>query len=618
MGTQTDSSSRSNGRASGMDVSSGGDPEDDGREEKAARPSSPLRLVEQVAGRRRRMLVAISISAFLGGFAEAAVLVIIARVAFSLASGDSSIKVDLGSLGEFTVPTAALIGVAAALTVVRVLLQVFQINRTTHAFARIWSDVRLRITRLYFGASWALQSQERDGKLQELLTTYASQVASSINALSGALVALVSLVAFLATAFFVNLIAAVVVMAAAIGVGMVLRPLRNLVRRRSRSAAEANLAFATDITEYAAHAQEVRVFGVGQEVLGRVRVRVDAASREAQRSQYAALLTPALYQGMALLLVVGAVAVVYAVGFTQLASLGAIVLIMVRSLSYGQQLQLNYQSMHAAAPYFEKLQAEEARYRLAALTEGGDPIEFIRRVEFRDVSYEYMPGRPVLRQLSFEIEPREIVGIIGPSGSGKSTLVQLLLRLREPTSGCIVADGRDVSTIAYSSWYERVSFVPQEPRFFAGSVAENIRFYRESVDDAAVVRAAKLANLHDEIMANPEGYDASVGERGSRLSGGQRQRLSIARALADEPNLIVLDEPTSSLDMRSEQLIRETMHDLAERTTVVVIAHRLSTLDVCDRIMVIADGMLQGFDAPAQLEATNPFYREALRLAGIR
>src|SRR5205814_2215063 len=122
--------------------------------------------------------------------------------------------------------------------------------RTTHAFAQIWSDVRLRITRLCLGASWALQSGVRDGQLQELITTYASQAASSINALSGALVALVSLVAFLATAFFVNFIAALLVMAAAVSVSMVLRPLRNLVRRRSHSAAEANMAFATDVTEF--------------------------------------------------------------------------------------------------------------------------------------------------------------------------------------------------------------------------------------------------------------------------------------------------------------------------------------------------------------------------------
>jgi ABC-type multidrug transport system fused ATPase/permease subunit len=149
-------------------------------------------------------------------------------------------------------------------------------------------------------------------------------------------------------------------------------------------------------------------------------------------------------------------------------------------------------------------------------------------------------------------------------------------------------------------------------------VAENIRFYRDDIDDAAVERAAKLANLHEEITALADGYDTSVGERGSELSGGQRQRLSIARALAEEPDVLVLDEPTSSLDVRSEMLIRETLAGLAPRTTIFVIAHRLSTLEACDRIMVVHGGELQGFDAPDRLEAANPFYREALKLSGMR
>jgi ABC-type multidrug transport system fused ATPase/permease subunit len=163
-----------------------------------------------------------------------------------------------------------------------------------------------------------------------------------------------------------------------------------------------------------------------------------------------------------------------------------------------------------------------------------------------------------------------------------------------------------------------VSFVPQDARFFAGSVADNIRFFRADLDDHAVHRAAKLANLYDEIMAMPDGFETPIGERGGRLSGGQRQRLSIARALAEEPDILVLDEPTSSLDVRSEALIRESLSGLAERTSVLIIAHRLSTLEMCDRIMVVYDGEIQGFDTPGRLERDNPFYREALRLSGLR
>jgi ABC-type multidrug transport system fused ATPase/permease subunit len=237
---------------------------------------------------------------------------------------------------------------------------------------------------------------------------------------------------------------------------------------------------------------------------------------------------------------------------------------------------------------------------------------------FDGVSFEYVAETPVLRDVSFQIPHGDIVGIVGPSGAGKSTLVQLVLRLREPTTGRVLADGRDVRELSLESWYERVSFVPQDPALFAGSIADNIRFYRDGVDQADIERAAKLANLHDEVMSWSGGYDTPVGERGGQLSGGQRQRLCIARALVGEPDMLVFDEPTSALDVKSEALIRDTIAGLAPRTTVLVIAHRLSTLSICDRIMVVLAGELQGFDAPDRLEAENPFYREALQLSGLR
>jgi ABC-type multidrug transport system fused ATPase/permease subunit len=152
----------------------------------------------------------------------------------------------------------------------------------------------------------------------------------------------------------------------------------------------------------------------------------------------------------------------------------------------------------------------------------------------------------------------------------------------------------------------------------AGTVADNIRFFRDGITQQQIEHAARLANLHDDVMRWPEGYDREVGERGSHLSGGQQQRLVIARALVEEPDVFILDEPTSSLDVRSEQLIRTTLDSLRDRMTIIIIAHRLSTLDICDRIMVLIDGQLKAFDSPDSLEASNDFYREALVISGMR
>jgi ABC-type multidrug transport system fused ATPase/permease subunit len=291
---------------------------------------------------------------------------------------------------------------------------------------------------------------------------------------------------------------------------------------------------------------------------------------------------------------------------------------MLRSLSYAQGVQTGVQTLNEAAPYLERLRDEESRYRTAAVPRGGTPVERIGAVSFEHVWFEYDPGLAVLRDVSFEIPHGEVVGIVGPSGAGKSTLVQLLLRLRDPTEGVIRSDGVDVRTLTLESWYDRVAFVPQDARLFAGSVADNIRFYRDDVDLGMIERAAKLAYLHDDVLSWPFGFDTPVGQRGGQLSGGQRQRVCIARALVGDPDVVVFDEPTSALDVKSEAHMRDTMAELAPRKTVVVIAHRLSTLTICDRIMVILDGQLQGFDSSARLESDSPFYREALRLSGMR
>jgi ATP-binding cassette, subfamily B, bacterial len=211
-----------------------------------------------------------------------------------------------------------------------------------------------------------------------------------------------------------------------------------------------------------------------------------------------------------------------------------------------------------------------------------------------------------------------VIGVVGPSGGGKSTLVQLLLNLRDPQEGQILADGRDISQFDKAEWARKVTFVPQAAHLIAGSIADNIRFLRDDVTDEQVEQAARLAYLHDDVMGFPERYERPVGEQGGHLSGGQQQRLCIARALVEQPDVLILDEPTSALDVKSEHLIRTTLLELKQRMTVIIIAHRLSTLDICDRIMVIRDGRLVGFDTPERLEQSDEFFREALQLSGLR
>ncbi len=168
--------------------------------------------------------------------------------------------------------------------------------------------------------------------------------------------------------------------------------------------------------------------------------------------------------------------------------------------------------------------------------------------------------------------------------------------------------------VSLEAWYDQFVFVPQDNRLLLASVADNIRFYRPGVDRDRVVQAAELAHLRDEIEQLPEGFDTVIGPGGHDLSGGQKQRLGLARALVGEPTVLVLDEPTSALDMRSEQLVQQTLQDLRGKVSLFIVAHRLSTLSICDHVLVLRDGWVEGFGAPADLRRTDGFYREALQI----
>jgi ATP-binding cassette, subfamily B, bacterial len=577
-----------------------------------------LRLSGSFIEGNRRTLTLVVIAAVLSGFAEAVALVLIARLAFGLVNGRDDVALGVGDLFDGRVGIETLIALAAGLVVVDVALQVGGAALRSRLGARVARKYRGRLIDSHLHASWSLQAGERSGRLQEMVSVYTAEAATTVTQLASSLVALATLLAFLVTALVVNVAAAVAVAVAAFGLGLILFPLRQASRRVSRRANAANLTVSTDVAEATAHLQEIRTFGVEDAVARRFDGRVREAAALDARKAFLNSLAPVVYQGTALLLIVAAAATLYLADVTHLGGIGGVMLIMLRSLTYAQSLQANYQGLSSATPALEALQAEIQRYEAAKVDRGGARIGRIGDLEFDAVSFEYQTGSPVLRDVSFTVPQGDIVGIVGPSGAGKSTLVQLVLRFRDPSRGRVIADGRDVRGLALDDWYERVSFVPQEPALFAGSVADNIRFYRDDVDDTAIERAARLANLHDDIVAMPSGYDTPVGERGGDLSGGQRQRLCIARALVEAPDLIVFDESTSALDGRSESLVRSSMQQLAPAATVFVIAHRLSTLSICNRIMVLLDGELHGFDEPQRLEETNPFYREALMLSGLR
>lgn len=211
-------------------------------------------------------------------------------------------------------------------------------------------------------------------------------------------------------------------------------------------------------------------------------------------------------------------------------------------------------------------------------------------IVFEHVSFEYEEGSPVLEDVSFHCEPGKMLALVGPTGVGKTTLTQLISRFYEPNSGRILVDGTDISQVTMDSLRKNIAPVLQDTFLFNGTVAENIGYARPDATQDEIIAAAKAANIHNDIMQMPEGYDTPVGERGMRLSGGQKQRLAIARAILRKAPIIILDEATASVDVETEQQIQKAIAGIAGRRTIVAIAHRLSTIRNADRILVIENG----------------------------
>jgi ATP-binding cassette subfamily B protein len=229
------------------------------------------------------------------------------------------------------------------------------------------------------------------------------------------------------------------------------------------------------------------------------------------------------------------------------------------------------------------------------------------------VSFGYKETE-VLHAVDLAIAPGETIALVGATGAGKSTIAKLVARFYDPTSGSVLLDGQDLRHVSIASLRESVAIVPQEPFLFGGTVHDNIALGRDGATRPEVEAAARAVGAHDFIAELPEGYDTDVAKRGGRLSGGQRQLLSFARAWLVDPAVLVLDEATSSLDLPSERLIQRALKTLLADRTAIVIAHRLTSVEVADRVAVIDDGRIVELGTQAELLGADTRFRSLHRL----
>lgn len=575
-------------------------------------PLQELKLSSAVARilarrRDRLALVLVGVTATAATFAETTVLLVISLGALRLSGGTiASAELPLGlPLDELDTTSLLLVGGAAL--AVRLILLLFN----SYLAARIATSVlyrwRNRLLRAFQGAPWAMQAQMDDGYMQTVTQTHVARVSGMLKQLSSAITAGMSFATFVIGAIAISPLAAIGLIGLGVALFLILRPLTKLVQSYSSTERTAAIEYARLLGEASSMSLEHRVLGSSESAASDLDQELRTQRQAALWQQVLQRITPQVYSG------VGYIAILAGIGFGsdlppgEVAVLGAIALIMLRSIGYGQAFQGTVQGIAAAAPYTRELLDTVATLESSSRQYGETTETGVESVEFRNASFGY-ESHAVASGVNLYIAAGESIGVIGPSGGGKSTLALTVLGLLPPLDGEYLISGSPYEGFAESWWHDNMSFVPQQPALFDASVRENILCYRSGIPDREVESAARAAHLSTEMDAWPTGLDHPVGPRGGQLSGGQRQRVCIARALVGSPSVLVLDEPTSALDGFAEDSITEVLSDLRNSCTLIVVAHRLSTLAFCDRVLLVEHGQVTEIGSGADIQDRAKHY----------
>lgn len=552
------------------------------------------------------LLVALAVVA---GLVEAALLATIAAIAAALSEGDQMITLHLGFATLLVGRTATFV-IAVLMALARAGLQVGLAYLPAQMSATLLADLRNQLFESFTASAWSVKSSEREGSLQQLMIQNVANVAQAVVSIGLGVTATIMFGIMVVAAFVQSFATAAVLMVAALALFIALRPLSRVLRRYAQQLSTESMNFTNSVQEVIQLAEETEVFGATRTYRASFHQNVEEVRRPHARTRFLAVAVPSLYQSIALLLLVIALIAIAISGVAHLAALAAVILMLLRALTYAQQIQSTLTTIDERVPFMNQIVDALERYRASPQQDGTGGLDDVRSLALSNVSFAYKPERDVLHDVSFGLDRGEAIGIVGPSGAGKSSIVQILLRLRDPRTGAVTVNGSDVRQIRRTDWQRRVAYVPQTSQVVWGTVRDNIRFHREWIDDDQVVAAAKRAHIHDEIISWPNGYDTNIGQRASAVSGGQRQRICLARALADSPEVLVLDEPTSALDVRSEELVQKSLQEIKKETLMILVAHRLSTLSVCDRIVVMVEGRVSAVGSHADLIGHSDFFRE--------
>lgn len=548
-----------------------------------------LRVIGPLTLRPRLSIAWIALTGFLSGLADGVLVVLAVRMALEAAEVNvNPVRIPVVGATLTEGPTIAL---TVVLAIIAAGLHLMTATNAARLSTEVLANARRRGYRAHIRARWARQQGERHGSLQETMAM-ANSVSDSAQVMADGITSALMIFTILAIALTISAVAVGVVVIFAIVLTFFLRPLGRRVRRNSRTAADVSVLLAEKIGEVTLVSRELRAFGVFDSVGDQLDTLNEASALARRRAIFLSRYVWLLHSDIVVLFLVVAVSVIYGSRTSQFVGISTVAVLVARALSSANQLQQARSRLDELGPIVELFDERVSALEAEQVQFGDTELQSMSTLQLDSVSHEYKADVRALDSVSLEIAMGESVGLIGPSGAGKTTLIEIASRLRTATSGSITVDGHDINDFNEESWASRVALVPQEPHLVEGSVRDNIRFYRDWITDDAIVDAAEAAHVRHEIERLPNGFDTQLGPHGTGVSVGQKQRIAIARALAGRPSMLVLDEPTSALDPRSERMLRATLDDLHGSVAMVMVTHRMSTVDICDRLVVVDAGKI--------------------------
>ncbi|OGF64182.1 hypothetical protein A2661_00350 [Candidatus Giovannonibacteria bacterium RIFCSPHIGHO2_01_FULL_45_24] len=480
--------------------------------------------------------------------------------------------------------------------------------KTVSEFARRKRNLLFSQT---FFADWPYLTKHKLGYLDQILTTYINNSSALFSHVSSLIIVTANLLIYIILAVNISAIIAFAAFVLALSSFYVFKP---FFKKNEAASSEMSVVFkdvAHFVNESLLGVKTIKSIEVKDKIVERANSYFDRLKELNVRITLASILTNTLIQPIGLFFIMAAFLYFYRSDQSfNMASFAVIVYAINKIFTQAQQGQSFFHSVISYEPYLRgAMQYENEILGRKEKDLGKRNFNFRDCLRFNNVHFAYGASYgPVLKRVNFFIKKGETTGLIGPSGVGKTTIVDLMLRLLDPQRGTITLDGVDIYNIKLREWRTNIGYVSQDIFLMNGTIENNIKFYGESVTDADMIEAARMANIFDFIESLPEKFKTLVGERGIQLSVGQRQRVVLARVLARHPEILLLDEATSSLDNESEILIQKAIENLRGRVTVFTIAHRLSTVVSADRLIVLDNGRILEEGSPRELLANQNSY----------